>query len=325
MDLPRLVVLIVLAPLTTAAAEPLSLDVVNKAEWSSSAAEGKGPDPVVIKAQILLDRARFAPGVVDGRAGENFEHALAAFEKHHRLDGDGKIDETSWAKLEETSGEPVLKEYTIADEDVKGPFVENIPAKFERRAKLARLGYTSAAELLAEKFHMNVSLLKALNPGRNLDEAGTSIVVAAIATEPSKAKVKTIEVHKREKAVRAFDKDGGLVAFYPASIGSEESPAPSGTHKVRTVVHNPVYRYDPARVQLKGVSKKRKLKIAPGPNNPVGSVWIGLSKDTYGIHGTPDPDKIGKTASNGCVRLTNWDAETLAGMIDKGTVVKFVD
>lgn len=325
MDLPRLAVLILLASLTTAAAEPLGLDVVNKAELPLSATKGKGPDPVVIKAQILLDRARFSPGVIDGRTGENFEHALAAFEKHHQLDGDGKLDETSWAKLKEVSGEPVLKEYTIAEEDVKGPFVKNIPAKFERRAKLARLGYTGPAELLAEKFHMHETLLKALNPGRKLDEAGTSILVAAIAVEPPKAKVKTIEVHKREKAVRAFDKDGGLVAFHPASIGSEESPGPSGTHKVRAVVRNPVYRYDPARVQLKGVSKKRKLKIAPGPNNPVGSVWIGLSKDTYGIHGTPDPDKIGKTASNGCVRLTNWDAEALARMIDKGTVVKFLD
>jgi lipoprotein-anchoring transpeptidase ErfK/SrfK len=131
-------------------------------------------------------------------------------------------------------------------------------------------------------------------------------------------------VEKAARDVRAYDKDGKLVAFYPATIGSSEKPAPSGTFKVRRVAFNPDYHYNP-KFAWKGVKAKEPLTVKPGPNNPVGLVWIDLTAPSYGIHGTPDPDKIGKTESHGCIRLTNWDALDLAGMVHKGTVVKFVD
>ncbi len=175
-----------------------------------------------------------------------------------------------------------------------------------------------------------------------LDQAGGKLVVANVepmalhsnrrtveALPPTKdsrqrANVATVVVEKTPRDVRAYDKDGKLVAFYPATIGSSEKPAPSGTFKVRRVAYNPDYHYDP-KFAWKGVKTQKPLVVKPGPNNPVGLVWIDLTAPSYGIHGTPGPDKIGKTESHGCIRLTNWDALDLAGMVHKGTVVKFED
>jgi lipoprotein-anchoring transpeptidase ErfK/SrfK len=191
-------------------------------------------------------------------------------------------------------------------------------------AKLDRLGYTSPVEELAEKFHMDESLLKALNPGKAFDKAGTTILVANIKNEKPGEKVGKIVVEKGQHALRALDKDGKLVAFYPASIGSEEKPAPSGSYKVERVAQNPSYTYNP-KYKFKGVKSDKPFTIKPGPNNPVGAVWIDLSLESYGIHGTPEPSKVGKTYSHGCVRLTNWDVKQLAAMVEKGTSVEFVD
>ncbi|MBD2746822.1 murein L,D-transpeptidase [Microvirga sp. BT688] len=309
-----------------AAPQDLKPEAVNGAEWGAKSGKGKEIDPVLIKAQVLLDRARFSPGVIDGHNGENLQNALKIFEKTHELKPDGALDEEVWKKLAETSAEPVLSEYTITDEDVKGPFVE-IPDKLEDQAKLDRLAYSSPAELLAEKFHMDVDLLKALNPDKAFDKAGTNVVVASVdakADPGKKEKVAKIQIVKSEKVLRALGKDGAVMAVYPASIGSEEKPAPSGSHTVRAVAKNPNYTYNPDYA-FKGVKAKEKFEIKPGPNNPVGSTWIDLSVESFGIHGTPEPEKVGKAYSQGCVRLTNWDVQELAGMVEKGTPVEFVD
>ena len=305
------------------AREPeLSSDAINKAEVS-----GKGASKskaALIKAEVLLDRTRFSPGLIDGSDGDNVKKAISAFQQRNGLKPSGRLDQDTWNKLKEASQDPVLTNYTITDEDVKGPFSENIPAKMEEQANLDRLGYTSPVELLAEKFHMSEALLKALNKGKNLDQAGTVITVANVANvgEQRKAKASKLEVDKRRRELRALDKDGKLIATYPASIGSKEKPAPSGTLKVTSVAKNPTYTYNP-KYEFKGVKAKEKFTIKPGPNNPVGLVWIALTGEGYGIHGTPEPDKVGKTASHGCVRLTNWDALELASMVDKGTPVEF--
>jgi len=139
-----------------------------------------------------------------------------------------------------------------------------------------------------------------------------------------KAKAAKIEVDKANRLVRVFNQGGKLIAVYPASIGSEEKPAPTGSFRITRIVRNPVYVYDP-KFNFRGVSAKEKLKIAPGPNNPVGLIWMSLNEKTYGIHGTPEPAKVGKAASHGCVRLTNWDAIALAAMVKKGTTVQFLD
>jgi len=319
--------LLLLSGSVLAASQKLEPDKVNAAEWSAGSGKGKELDPVLVKAQVLLDRARFSPGVIDGHNGENLQNAIKAFEKARGVKVDGALDQEVWSKLKETSTEPVLTEYTITEEDVKGPFVE-IPDKLEDQAKLDRLAYSGPEELLAEKFHMDLDLLKALNPGKPLDKAGTAITVANVAASAEarkdREKAAKIEVVKREHVLRALGKDGAIIAVYPASIGSEEKPAPSGSHTVRAVARNPNYTYNPDYA-FKGVKAKEKFEIKPGPNNPVGSTWIDLSVESFGIHGTPEPEKVGKVYSQGCVRLTNWDVAELAGMVEKGTPVEFLD
>lgn len=306
---------------TALQAQGLSLDAVNGADLSAKSV--KGISPVIIKAQVLLDRSRFSPGVIDGRNGENVSLAIRAFEEHHGLKVDGELDPEVLVKLVEADDRPPLKEYTIAEADVKGPFTKEIPEGFEDKAELERLGFTSAKELLAERFHMDEDLLEALNPGKRFDEAGTRILVAEVETPKPDVKVKRIEVDRAGKALRAFAEDGTLIAHYPATIGSESTPTPDGVHDVVVIALSPNYTYRPDKYQFKGVEAKKAFTIAPGPNNPVGSVWIGLSKETYGIHGTAEPAKVGKTASHGCVRLTNWDAQELASMVQKGVKVEF--
>jgi lipoprotein-anchoring transpeptidase ErfK/SrfK len=173
-----------------------------------------------------------------------------------------------------------------------------------------------------------VDLLKALNPDKPFDKAGTALVVAHVDAKAQGGKqpdkVGKIEIVKSEHILRALAKDGAVIAVYPASIGSEEKPAPSGSHSVRAVANNPNYTYNPDYA-FKGVKAKEKFEIKPGPNNPVGSTWIDLSIESFGIHGTPDPEKVGKAYSQGCVRLTNWDVQELSKMVEKGTPVEFID
>jgi lipoprotein-anchoring transpeptidase ErfK/SrfK len=306
------------------AAVEIDLKAVNEVELSGKPAKPKAAfDPVILKAQVLLDRARFSPGEIDGRPGENFKKAIAAFETEQGLPADGNLDADMWSKLTGASDQPVLIEYTITGDDVRGPFVKKVPSKLEAMQELDHLGYTSLREAIAEKFHMSEKLFQALNPGKTFDRAGDIIIVANVRNDPAKEKVTRIEIDKKRKTLRAFTKDGQLLAVFPASIGSKEKPAPDGSYKITSVARNPTYRYNP-EYRFKGVKSSKPFTIKPGPNNPVGSVWINLSLKGYGIHGTPDPGKIGKTESHGCIRLTNWDANTLASMVEKGATVAFL-
>jgi lipoprotein-anchoring transpeptidase ErfK/SrfK len=214
----------------------------------------------------------------------------------------------------------VLQRYTITAEDVEGPFV-TVPSDMEAQAELEALAYESPAEALAEKFHMAQSFLKALNPGADFAAAGTEITVIVPRGKGLKGKVARIEVDKAGSALRAFSADGSLLATYPATIGSSTFPSPDGEMEVTTVAAAPTYHFDPTD---RNWGPDKKLTIAAGPNNPVGGTWIDLSKDGYGIHGTPEPRLIGKTSSHGCVRLTNWDAAELGKAVGKGTKVEFI-
>jgi lipoprotein-anchoring transpeptidase ErfK/SrfK len=299
----------------------ISADAINTAEMPKAA---KGLQPGMVKAEVLLDRLHFSPGVIDGTDGDNFRKALAAFRASQQLGGSEHLDPATWARLTDQSHDPVAVEYTVSDADVKGPFVPNIPTKMEDMAKLPSMGYRSSSERLAAKFHMDEKLLKALNPGKSLSQAGEIILVANVKRDDEHARAGKVEVDKRSKLVRAIGTSGELLATYPASIGSQEKPAPSGAFQVRKVVQNPTYHYNPD-FKFKGIKTNKPFTIRPGPNNPVGSVWIDLSVDGYGIHGTPDPSKVSKAYSHGCIRLTNWDAEELAKLVKKGTPVEFTE
>jgi lipoprotein-anchoring transpeptidase ErfK/SrfK len=292
-----------------------------------AAATAPAPDPIkqrdmLIKAEVMLDRAHVSPGVIDGRDGDNLHRAIAAYQTAHQMPATGALDAPLWTALTAADANPAVTDYQISADDVKGPFIGKVPTDMKVMATLPRLGFTTPLEGLAEKFHMDQALLKALNPGADFGAAGTRIVVAASGSAPLAAPVARIEVDKSTQQVRAFDAAGVVEAVYPATVGSLERPAPSGVWAVRVVAPRPDYTFDPKRLTF-GKSKK-VLTIAAGPNNPVGSTWIALTKDTYGIHGTPDPSLVGKRASHGCVRLTNWDAHQLGAAVKKGTVVEFV-
>src|SRR5262245_29424003 len=189
---------------------------------------------------------------------------------------------------------------------------------------LKSLDYTSPREAIAEKFHMSEALLDALNHGKKLDEAGQSISVLNIETKETKPAVARVEVDKARQTVKVFGKSGELIEFFPATVGSKEKPTPNGTLKTMSIDANPHYGYNPD-YKFKGVKSKQAFTINPGPNNPAGSQWIGLSQEGYGIHGTSNPSKISKAESHGCVRLTNWDAGRLAKLVKKGMEVAFID
>lgn len=305
------------------ASPPISVQAVNSAAFAPPPTDANVQSATLLRAQVLLDRAGFSPGVVDARYGENVRQALAAFQEISRLPANGQLDAQTWKALQGVGGPAVLGRYVITAQDVAGPFIAGVPDQLRDQANLRALSYTSAAELIAERFHMDEQLLRALNPGQTFTGAGAEIIVANPA-RPAIAAVDRIEVDARERAVKAFDAAGRLVAFYPATIGSSDNPSPRGAMKINGVGRNPTYTYDPAKLDYARGEIKRKLVVPAGPNNPVGLVWIDLSKPTYGIHGTPNPDVVGKTQSHGCVRLTNWDVMALAAGVKPGVKVKFV-
>ena len=308
-------------PAVTASASPTAQTVDTAVFAAGVPIDKTRYSPLLVRAQVLLDRAHFSPGVIDGRDGSNMKLALIGFQQSRGLPTSGVLDDATWTALV-ADGAPAMRDYTITAQDAAGPYeTQSQSTDYEVLATLKHLAYASPLEALAERFHMDEGLLKALNPGVDFAAAGTTIVVAAPGADRLGAKVAKIIVDKTLGELRALDDSGKVIAVYPATIGSSDRPAPDGEWAVRTLAPAPTYTYDPSRLTFGKPTKK--LTIAAGPNNPVGSTWIDLTKDTFGIHGAPDPRLIGKRASHGCVRLTNWDAAELGSAIRKGTVVVF--
>lgn len=279
------------------------------------------PDPFIMRLQILLDRAHVSPGAIDGHDGDNLRKAIRAYEVKAGLPVDGRPDPELWTRLL-ADGAKATKLYSITREDLKQRYVKKVPTDYGKLARLKWIGFTGPSEMLAERFHLDEAFLKRLNPGADFKREGETLLVPDVGSEPD-AKIARIEVDRGEGELRAYAADGALVLAAPATIGSSDTPSPEGTMKVLGSFPNPHYVYDPKKNFQQG-RNTRRLVLKPGPNGPVGSMWIDLSKPTYGIHGTPEPSKISKTNSHGCVRLTNWDAGALGKIVEKNkTVVEF--
>lgn len=272
--------------------------------------------PDIMATQVLLDRAGFSPGEIDGRGGRNTQTAIRAFEAANK---------TTVAEALAAASEPATIRYTITAEDASAPLVPSIPEDMMEKAKLTRLEYTSMIEMLGERFHASPSLLKRLNPKAQF-AAGEEIVVpnvVVVSAEQAKPVPNiTVTVSKATSALTVTDAAGQVLMHAPVTSGSQHDPLPIGSWTVTAVARNPSFNYNPD-LFWDADPTHAKAKVPPGPNGPVGLVWIDISKPHYGIHGTPEPSTVGHTTSHGCVRLTNWDALKLAAMVGKGTKVEF--
>jgi len=282
-----------------------------------------------VQWQIRLDQQGFSPGEIDGTLGASTRRALTAFQEAHGIAPNGQPDCAVWGVLDAGGEKPTLMPYKIAADDVKGPFIGRMPASMEAAAKLPRLQYATRIEALSEQFHAAPALLRRLNP-RARFSAGERITVPAVTPFDEGAKpqhnaaapIVSVTVSRDESALRVTAADGTLVFFAPVSSGSTHDPLPTGTWKVTAVTWHPVFHYNPD-LFWDANPKDDAVAIKPGPNNPVGVVWIALDLEHYGVHGTPEPSKIGAAASHGCVRLTNWDAARVAALVQPGTPVVF--
>jgi len=279
----------------------------------------------VLAAQVILDRVGFSPGEIDGMAGANFRRAIDAFQRANNLAASGHLDPATVAALAPLGGqEPTLLPYAITEADVAGPFAPHIPRELMAQSALPRLDYRNPLEAIAERAHASPGLLKRLNPGASFTRAGEQIQLPNVASLPPALGVYAarIVVTKATSALTVEDDQGRTLFHAPVTSGSTHDPLPIGDWKVTSIHELPPFHYNPD-LFWDASPKDSKTRLAPGPNNPVGVMWIDISKEHYGIHGTPEPAVVGHTQSHGCIRLTNWDVRRVAHWARPGMAVVF--
>lgn len=309
-----------------------------------SAAQEQEPaiDGTVFHAQVLLDRAGFSPGVIDGLEGMSFTEAIRGFQEAHGLEVNGELDRPTRAALLRDRAPSTLR-LRVAAGDAQGPFVGSIPDDPAAQAEMERLAYRNLLEKIAEKFHTTPRTIVALNDPRTILQAGTVLrlpnvlpgsrdygdvepetaeLLSGLNVDADQPEAERVVVDKSAKVVRVFGEGERLIAQFPATLGSERDPLPLGEWKINSVAFNPPFKYQP-RLFWDVDDDEEEHLLPPGPNGPVGVVWIDLSKENIGIHGTNSPETIKRAESHGCVRLTNWDAARLTRMIEDGMQVVF--
>ncbi|MDQ6647159.1 MAG: L,D-transpeptidase [Pseudomonadota bacterium] len=294
--------------------EALDLATVNDAGLVDAVSAGH-KDAAVLRAQILLDRARFSPGEIDAAYGSNLKQAIAGFQASRGLSVSGNMDAATWQALDADTA-PALVSVTLAADDVAGPFIK-LPAGMQARSKLDALGYETAVEALGENYHASPALLERLNPGKDFGHAGETLIVPSVQPPQPMPAIAKVVVYQSSSTVVLLGEDGKVVAQYPASTGSSHDPLPLGDWKIKGVGKHPTFHYNP-KLFWDADAADTKAILPAGPNNPIGVVWVDLSKPHYGIHGTPEPSRIGKTQSHGCIRLTNWSALSVSQAVKPG-------
>ena len=307
-------------PSTKVANMSWTLDSLNNAQWQDL---GRGQFPMYARAHVMLNNAHASPGAIDGSSGKNTLKAIASFQQMNGLKATGILTKETWdALVAKQDNKPAFVEYTITAADLKGPYAKSIPHDYAEQAKMPGLYYTRVSEMLGEKFHMDENFLKKINPKATFSKIGEKIIVSSVRNQLPED-IHLIVAHKGAKQLYLFNSKNEMIASFPATIGSADTPSPTGTYKITGVTQNPWYSYSPSNF-IQGKNLK-PLSLPPGPNGPVGNIWIGLSKKSFGIHGTPNPSTISKTASHGCIRLTNWDANDLGKKVKSGVTVKFLE
>ena len=292
--------------------------------------KGDVSGPSVLKTQVYLDRLHFSVGALDGRWGRNSAIALWWYQRSRGINAaePGALDEATFRSLAAAAGTaPAVKQHTVTEEDVKGPFV-SVPEEMYDKAKLDCLCYESKKEKLAELFHTTAEFLDTLNPDADFSniKAGDRIWVPNVREVPSAPRpdIARVVVSIQGNTFNAFDAAGNLIFHAPTTLGNKYDPSPRETVQVKKIVHDPHFHYQP-KLFAEVPDDEPEANLNPGPNSPVGVVWIALTKPHFGVHGTSDPDSIGYASSHGCVRLTNWDAKEVAHRISEGVSIEFLD